>query len=150
MEYLNNLIEACQRAKCAKPISEHKVKHFDEVPSIEKGIYIIREVGGDKQHTFNTFKQFKEKKLKACCKLNNPSSVMYVGSSTTGLKKRLQQHLVACPDKTYALRLYEWFEGEFEVSILEYNETIEIIQLIEDALSYELTPAFGKQGGNNK
>jgi hypothetical protein len=26
----------------------------------------------------------------------------------------------------------------------------EVLQIIEDSLSYDLSPAFGKKGGNNK
>jgi hypothetical protein len=33
---------------------------------------------------------------------------------------------------------------------MEYDVPRKIIQLIEDAISTELKPAFGKLGGNNK
>ena len=44
----------------------------------------------------------------------------------------------------------QWFDGDYEVRILEYEVPIEILQLIEDAISYDLNPAFGKKLGNNK
>ncbi|EGQ9283822.1 GIY-YIG nuclease family protein [Vibrio vulnificus] len=150
MKYLDRLIRACETAKAAKPKSDFKVAGFNEIPDLDKGIYIIKEVGGCADSTFESFVDFKRKKLKACSKVNSPSKVLYVGSSTTGLRKRLRQHLVDCPDKTYSLHMYQWFDGNYEVRILEYDVPTEILQLIEDAISYDLKPAFGKQGGNNK
>ncbi|EGQ8244548.1 GIY-YIG nuclease family protein, partial [Vibrio parahaemolyticus] len=49
-----------------------------------------------------------------------------------------------------SLHMYQWFDGKYEVRILEYDVPIEVLQLIEDAMSHDLKPAFGKQGGNNK
>jgi len=46
--------------------------------------------------------------------------------------------------------LSEWFKGEYRITILVYEEPIEVIQIIEDALSHKHNPAFGKRGGNNK
>ncbi|WP_334428569.1 GIY-YIG nuclease family protein [Vibrio alginolyticus] len=150
MEYLDRLIRDCETAKAVKPKSDFTVASFDEVPDIDKRNYIIKEVGGCAESTFESFVDFKRKKLKACSKVNSPSHVLYVGSSTTGLRKRLRQHLVNCPSKTYSLHMYQWFDGKYEVRILEYDVPIEVLQLIEDAMSYDLKPAFGKQGGNNK
>ncbi|WP_104398496.1 hypothetical protein [Vibrio penaeicida] len=151
MEYLNNLIQACERAKQALPIRDFVITHPRDIPTnIKKGIYVIQEVGGDIDDTFQLFIQFKNTKLKSCCKINHPSRVLYVGSSTTGLHKRLRQHLVKCHEKTYSLHLYHWFEGKYEIHIKEYDEDGHIIQLIEDNISHKLKPAFGKQGGNNK
>lgn len=150
MGYLDRLIRFCETAKAAKPKSEFKVTSFDEIPDIDKGVYIIKEVGGCAERTFRAFVEFKKKKIKACSKVNSPSDVLYVGSSATGLRKRLRQHLVNCPDKTYSLHMSQWFDGDYEVRILEYEVPIEILQLIEDAISYDLNPAFGKKFGNNK
>ena len=148
-EYLDSLINACQTAKSAKPINEFTVYNPDSIPDINKGIYIIREIGGNPDKTHQEFIEFKASKSKACCKVNKPSQVLYVGSSTTGIKKRLTQHLVNCADQTYALHLYAWFKGKYQVVVLEYDEPNEVIQLIEDNISNNLKPAFGKQGGNN-
>lgn len=52
--------------------------------------------------------------------------------------------------KTYALHMKNWFKGEYKISILVYDEPIEILQIIEDNISNNLKPAFGKMGGNNK
>ncbi|UAB71685.1 GIY-YIG nuclease family protein [Vibrio sp. SCSIO 43132] len=150
MEYLDRLIDTCNKAKTTSSIAEFKATSFDDIPDIERGIYIIQEIGGNSDFTYQSFVDFKQKKLKACSRVNAPSSVLYVGSSTTGLKKRLKQHLISCPDKTYSLHMYAWFEGAYEVRILQYDAPSEIIQLIEDGISFELSPAFGKQGGNNK
>ena len=51
---------------------------------------------------------------------------------------------------TYALHLSHWFRGEYKVTVKVYNEHSDVLQIIEDALSDELKPAFGKQGSNNK
>jgi len=76
---------------------------------------------------------------------------MYVGSSTTGVDKRIKQHIGDGPKGTYALHLRHWFDGEYTVTIKQYdNKLREVIQVIEDDLSDQLKPAFGKQGGNNK
>lgn len=76
---------------------------------------------------------------------------MYVGSTTTGLKKRIKEHIGNGHKSTYALHLSHWFEqGNYKITIKEYNAPKEVIQIIEDALSDELNPAFGKSGANNK
>jgi hypothetical protein len=44
-----------------------------------------------------------------------------------------------------------WFKGKVKITIYEYDDiSIDILQIIEDNLSYNLKPAFGKMGGNNK
>ena len=75
---------------------------------------------------------------------------MYVGSSTTDVKKRIEQHLGNGLKDTYALHLSHWFKGKYKITIRVYDEPIEVLQIIEDALSHDLSPAFGKRGGNNK
>ena len=84
---------------------------------------------------------------------------MYVGSSTTNLYKRIKEHQGYGNAATYALNLKHWFKGTYRIWICEYklvsNEPYQrdirnIIQLLEDAISYDLKPAFGKQGSNNK
>lgn len=150
LKYLNNLIGNCEKAKKAVPSNELIILYPEQIQNIKKGIYVICEVGGDPEKTFQSFTEFKAQKSKACCKSNQPSEVLYVGFSTTGLRKRLRQHLVDCPDKTYSLHLYKWFEGQYEVRVYEYDEPNEIVQLIKDSISHRLRPAFGKRGGNNK
>ena len=75
---------------------------------------------------------------------------MYVGSSTTGVRKRIHQHLGDGHKDTSALHLKYWFSGSYEISITLYEEPRPIIQLIEDDMWDALRPAFGKQGKNNQ
>jgi Uri superfamily endonuclease len=122
-----------------------------ELKEIKSAIYIIRERNADTSSTFHAFQKFKKKKDRAFAKLNHPSSTLYVGSSTTGLMRRIKQHLGNGPKSTYALHLSHWAaEQEIEIEILQYNVPREFLQLIVDSISSELKPAFGKLGGNNK
>jgi len=84
--------------------------------------------------------------------LANSNVALYVGSSTTGLKKRIKEHLGDGSKSTYSLQLKHWFNGNYKITIKVYDDKIsrEVIQIIEDNLSHQLKPAFGKQGGNNK
>lgn len=155
MTYIDKLIDNCQRAKAARPVSEFEFSDSSQLNGIKRAIYIIEEIGGDSAKTFNALKEFKSKQRKedkgrACPRLNAPSKVMYVGSSTTGLKTRIKQHRGQGTEGTYALHLEHWFDGEYRIRVKVYDEPKEVLQIIEDAISYDLSPAFGKQGGNNK
>jgi Uri superfamily endonuclease len=151
LAYLDDLIEDCRAAKKAKPLKQFIMGEFHELKDIKSAIYIIRERNADTSSTFHAFQKFKKKKERACAKLNHPSSTLYVGSSTTGLMRRIKQHLGNGPKSTYALHLSHWAaEQEIEIEILQYNVPREVLQLIEDSISSELKPAFGKLGGNNK
>ncbi|EAR09920.1 hypothetical protein [Reinekea blandensis] len=150
MKYIDDLIEYCNQAKAAKPVQTFELTNLSQLESLTHGIYIIEQVDGDIEQTFADLSAFKKTKARACPKLNRPSSVMYVGSSTTGLKKRIVQHLGDGPKQTYALHLSHWFRGKYRITIRVYSESPEVIQIIEDAISFDLAPAFGKQGGNNK
>ena len=150
MTYIDNLIKNCESAKAAVPQREFVLNDLDELNDIQKAIYIIEELNGNSEQTFLAFSKYKESKARACARLNAPSATMYVGSSTTGVKSRIKQHLGDGPKGTYALHLSEWFKGEYRITILVYEEPIEVIQIIEDALSHKHNPAFGKRGGNNK
>lgn len=150
MNYIDRLIENCHKAKLDKPIQEFIADDVSKLKGIKKAIYIFTQVGGDIEETYNQLVEFKKKKIKACPALNSPSQTMYVGSSTTGLEKRIKQHLGNGADKTYALHLSSWFKGKYTLLVKEYDCPREIIQLIEDNISDQLKPAFGKKGGNNK
>jgi len=151
MRYLDDLIEACETAKLAKPVQEFIMSDLDELKNIKTAIYVITELDGDPSKTFEAFKAFKEKTERKCAKINHASSTLYVGSSTTGLHKRIQQHLGNGHKSTYALHLSHWTEGRrIEIKVSEYNVSRTVLQLIEDAKSSMLKPAFGKLGGNNK
>lgn len=149
MTYIDRLLENCQRAKAAKPKREFVLSDPSQLNGIKKAIYIIEEVGGDDERTFNALKKYKKDAKAACPRLNSPSQVLYVGSSTTGLKTRIMQHKGHGSERTYALHLKNWFKGEYRIRIKIYDEPKEVIQIIEDSLSHDLAPAFGKQGGNN-
>lgn len=150
MTYIDTLIQNCHKAKTAKPVKDFVLSDVSELDGTEKGIYIIEEVDGDSEKTFIALSNYKKTKQRACPKLNAPSSVMYVGSSTTGVKRRIEQHLGEGPEGTYALHLKHWFKGKHKITVKVFNEPAAVIQIIEDALSHDLAPAFGKTGGNNK
>lgn len=149
MSYIDLLITSCNAAKAATPVKEIDGADLTALDGIEKAIYVIEEIDGDPEQTFLAFSRFKEKKKRACAKLNAPSMVMYVGSSTTGVRKRIEQHM-GCGNKgTYALHLSHWFSGNYKITVRQYDVADEVLQIIEDDLSDKLKPAFGKQGGNS-
>ena len=154
--YIDKLIQNCELAKSAtsreKIILDQELAldNLSQLDGIATAIYIIEEINGNKETTFDNFKKYKKQKERKCAKLNSPSSVLYVGSSTTGVKKRIKQHLGEGHKGTYALHLKKWFKGNCKITVKIYDEPIEVLQIIEDNLSYQLKPAFGKQGGNNK
>lgn len=148
--YIDNLIENCHYAKNAKPIKEFIFEDLEQLKNIDKAIYVIEEINGDKEKTFNNFIKYKSLKERNCPKENKPSNILYVGSSTTNVKSRIKQHIEEAPIKTYVLHMKHWFVGEYKITILVYNEPIEVLQIIEDNISNNLKPAFGKMGGNNK
>ena len=150
MGYIDRLIENCKTAKESSPTNEFEFNNLSSLDNIKQAIYVIEEIGGDIEETFLKFSRYKEKKERKCAKLNAPSQVMYVGSSTTGVRKRIEQHLGDGHVGTYALHMKHWFKGKYKITIKQYDVTKEVLQIIEDDLSDQLKPAFGKQGGNNK
>ena len=141
-------------AKKAKATKSHLIRSLKDLYNLEiknNCIYIIRLASGSKDNVFQALRAQKENSDYKYPKLNAPSDVLYVGSSTTGIKNRLKQHLDRGPKGTYALHMHNWFNGnKYEVEIFEYVEPIEVLQIIEDSMATELKPAFGKTGGNNK
>ncbi len=150
MSYIDRLIKNCEIAKKVTPVKEFELKDLSELDGIKQVIYVIEQVDGDFDKTFLEFSRYKDKKERKCAKLNSPSKIMYVGSSTTGVKKRIEQHQGDGNAGTYALHLKYWFKDSPKIIIKQYAETNEVLQIIEDDLSDKLKPAFGKQGGNNK
>ncbi|WP_370089414.1 hypothetical protein [Ekhidna sp.] len=151
--YIDELILSCQMAKVSKPVNKYVITSLSDLVKLDKvgnAIYIISEVDGNPERTYSIFEDFKSRKERACAKLNTPSMVLYVGSSTTGIKNRLKQHLYEGPNRTYALHMKHWFSGSYKVDVLEFDVPIEVLQIIEDSISHNLKPAFGKQGSNNK
>jgi len=150
MSYIDKLIANCLLAKEAVPIREFELKNISELDGMKQAIYIIEQIDEDIEKTFSNFSEYRKKEKRKCAKLNSPCKVMYVGSSTTDVKKRIKQHQGYGHPSTYALHLKYWFDGESKITIRQYDEAKEVLQIIEDDLSDRLKPAFGKQGGNNK
>lgn len=150
MDYIDRLIKNCETAKRAIPVNEFILNDLTELDGIKKAIYIIEQVGGDIEKTFNELVEYKSKKERACPKLNNPSKVMYVGSSTTGIKRRIKEHVGQGYKNTSSLHLSHWYTEDYKITVREYDVSNEILQILEDALYHKLKPAFGKLGGNNK
>ena len=150
MSYIDALINNCNLAKKAMPSRVIQMGELSDLDGIKKAIYVIEEIDGDPEETFMAFSRYKETKERACAKLNTPSKVLYVGSSTTGVKKRIEQHMGLGNKNTYALHLSYWFNGKCKITVKKYEVTNEVLQIIEDDLSDSLKPAFGKRGGNNK
>lgn len=149
-QYIDDLVATCETAKLTKPIREINGTNLTALGKVRQAIYVIKQVDGDPNATFEEFKKYKASKPRACAKLNAPSTIMYVGSSTTGVKKRIEQHLGIGPHSTYALHLKHWFNDKYEIVVFEYDTSPKVLQLIEDALSHALRPAFGKMGSNNR
>lgn len=150
MSYIDTLIQNCIAAKAATPSRVIEVDDLSALNGVRNAIYVIEEIGGKPEETFLAFSHYRKNKERACAKLNAPSSVLYVGSSTTGVRKRIEQHLGLGNKGTYALHLSHWFRGKYKITVRQYDVSVEVLQIIEDDLSDSLKPAFGKQGGNNK
>lgn len=158
MRYLERLKRQCERALEAKPNRTFEFKEESGLAGIGNAIYVIEEVGGDPAVTFAKYEAYREaqrgkdkKERRACAALNSVSRTMYVGSSTTGIRKRIREHLGDGHRGTYALQLKHWFEGKYKITIRDYGDLEpELIQLLEDDLSHALKPAFGKRGGNGR
>jgi hypothetical protein len=154
MEYIEKLVEDCRLAKMAKPTKTFTFKDMDDLKTTKSAVYIIEEVGGDIVGTHEAFAKYRkeDKNERKCSKLNKkPSPVLYVGSSTTGIKKRIGEHLGDGNASTYALNLQHWFlERKMKITIREYDVSRDVLQIIEDSISYDLSPAFGKSGGNGR
>lgn len=150
MSFIDKLIKDCNTAKTASPLRMFEVEDLYDLDGIQKAIYIIEQIGGNPEETYLAFSRYKGKKDRACAKLNAPSMVLYVGSSTTGVRKRIKEHMGLGNKATSALHLSHWFNGKYKVTVKQYDVDHEVLQIIEDDLSDLLRPAFGKKGGNNK
>ncbi|WP_374531092.1 hypothetical protein [Acinetobacter sp.] len=161
-QYLDELIHDCKIAKQSKPTNIYIYSSNDnleifltlygkKLKNNTSAIYIIKEINGNPKETHSRFIRFKSNNEMACPKINpHPSEVLYVGSSSKNIINRLKQHVLGTHTKTYALRLINWFQGDYEIEIRTYSVSSNVLQLIEDDLSYTLRPAFGKTGSNNK
>ena len=162
--YLHALIKNIEEAKISRPSreieflinsreKEYCLEQLERVGDIKSAIYIISK--GFPLSTSHSLKEkligYKKSSNRKCPKINdNLSEVLYVGSSTTGVKKRLEQHLGYGHPQTYALHLCHWLDEEVRIQVFEYQSlSRDILQLIEDAISADKIPMFGKKGGNN-
>ena len=71
--YINTLVQNCAKAKEAEPVRKFEVSNFEDLsnlPKIGAAIYIIEEIDGDSEKTFQNFSEYKEMKERACAKLN--------------------------------------------------------------------------------
>lgn len=149
---IDKLIEDCNTAKRAA----HKqvIVSIDDASAfkgVKNAVYVIEEIGGDAEKTFENFQIFKTKKKRPCPKENQASQTLYVGSSVGSLESRLKQHIGRKENKcTSALNLSHWFKGTFQITAKTYDVSPNVLQIIEDSLHYHLQPAFGKKGGNGK
>lgn len=153
MNYLLQLIADATSAINSSVIKEEVITDVDCINSLDitAGVYIIEEVNGDVNKTYQSFIEHKDKHYVAMPKSNAPSKVLYVGSSRNNLKQRLLQHAGYGYRKTYALHLKDWFVGSIKITVRQYDTPSDsVLQMIEDSIAFDLQPAFGKRGGNNK
>lgn len=124
---------------------------LNPIKGFTQSLYIIRS-DNNPSELKDAFSRYKESKERACSKINgHDSNVLYVGSSSTGLKNRLSGHFGFGYPGTYSLHMNHWFGGKIDVEVFEFKGIDrELLQLIEDALSDSLSPMFGKRGSNSR
>lgn len=158
MRYLEELKVLIEKALKAEPKKIIEMKTLSDLDNVGHAIYVIEEIDADPKKTYEKFSKYKsgqnimpKAERRACAALNAPSQILYVGSSTTGIKNRIKGHFGDGPKGTYALQLKHWFDGKYKITVRDYDRLDpRVIQLLEDDLSYDLKPAFGKKGGNGK
>ncbi len=164
-DYIDQLIQHCEEAKNTENRFRETFtrddynsgKHELYDPKATKAIYVIKSPGSDLIKTSCYLKDKKKKTTRAYPRINKPieTDVMYVGSSSTDLKKRLKEHLKSGHEKTSSLHMETWeeeYRRNIVVEVRYYEEDLSrnVLQIIEDGLSYELKPIFGKPGSNGK
>ncbi|HJP17768.1 MAG TPA: GIY-YIG nuclease family protein [Nitrospinota bacterium] len=87
---------------------------------------------------------------RAYARLNKPSSVFYVGSSSS-LGTRIKQHLGFGPQGTFALQSTYWskeISGKLNITIWRFSKQTSqaVIQAVEDGLWEKYKPMFGRRG----
>jgi hypothetical protein len=153
MNYIDKLIASCHQAKAAQPIQTIVITEGTDLAAlngIQNGVYVFEEINGNPQQTFEALDRYKKSGDRNCPQLNKACKVMYVGSSRTGVKGRIEQHIGNGPKSTYALHLSHWFTGEYKITVTQYDVPNEVLQILEDDQADRLEPAFGKRGGNNR
>lgn len=160
MTYVEQLIANAAAAQEAadKPVKRYTIykgDRWDYNPnSKNSSIYTVwatqTENYPNPESIFEAMAEYKKTKQRSCPKVNSPNWCLYVGSCITNLKRRINDHLGYGNELTSALQLSHWYYGFWKIEVCEYNTSKEIIQIIEDSLAYDLKPAFGKRGPNNK
>lgn len=82
MSYIDKLIASCHQAKAAQPIQTLVITKGTDLAALEriqKAIYVIEEINGNQDETYQALALYKGKEERACPKLNKASDVMYVG-----------------------------------------------------------------------
>jgi hypothetical protein len=149
-KYLDRLLVACREAKESKPERQFEFNKALSLPRNRKYIYVIEDLSGDPEATFQAFIKYKATGNRKCPKANEASKVMYVGSSLGGIKRRIKEHKGYGSKSTYALNLDSWFKQPCRITVYEYDVRPQVLQLIEDSLAHDLEPAFGKRGPNGR
>ncbi len=154
-EYIDQLIVDCNTAKSfefdVNPIVIKSSEDLHLLDDCEKVIYVIEQDSSNYiQDTFDKFALFKATSDRKCPSANEPSKIMYVGSSSTGPKKRIKEHIGDGAKATYALNLKYWFEGNYTITVYECDMEPSVLQIIEDNIAYNSKPAFGKRGSNGR
>lgn len=100
MKYIDELIANCHKTKAAQPSKEFVLTDDSRIEAAKQGIYITEELGGNPEQRRDAMTAYKTLKERKCPKLNEQaSSILYVGSSTTGLLNRIEQHRGKGPNK---------------------------------------------------
>ena len=126
MTYIQALIDNCHLALGASPVHQFVIDDFvnqdlAQLDGIKTAIYRIEQLEGDPEKTFLDMSEFKKRGDRKCPKLNAPSPILYVGSSTTGLRKRIEQHIGNKHKDTYALHLAHWFDNRCRLTVYQYD-----------------------------
>lgn len=87
---------------------------------------------------------------RAYARLQKPSHVLYVGSSSA-LSSRIKQHLGYGPQRTYAMQLSLWlpdWDDQLQIQAWRFAPSTPkaVLQAIEDSLWAQQQPMLGRQG----
>ena len=133
---------------------------FEEISSKipnERGIYFFTAEQKVIGRLYEAFKKAREKESKqgeAFAKLNDAkeTNCIYVGSSNE-LRKRFEQHVKSCHEKTYAIKFYKWLPDEITIKFHYFcleDIAADILQNIEEGIREITKPILGKSGKSSK
>lgn len=158
MSYIDDLMNYCLITKQTLPIKMFQFKNTDDLNFLQaykhnKVIYVIELIEANPEQVFAQAKAFHAINTHfACAKINHPAKILYVGSCRQHFARRMLQHFTEQYPSTYGLHLNQWYQGQVVVRCAVYADEVlpAVLQLLEDDLSHQLNPAFGKKGANNK